>query len=77
MDFGPDFARESAPSPVEGRPPYEPEIVLALGPAEELLGDLAVCAIDFDGREAVLGEMMVAIQSEIGLDEWFRIAVET
>eukprot|EP00972_Heterocapsa_arctica_P052759 7765691-Heterocapsa_arctica.AAC.1 len=77
MDFGPDFMAESAPSPVEGRSPHEPDIELYLGPAEEVCGHLATCEIDFDGREAVLGEMQVVMGSDLGLDEWFRIAVET
>eukprot|EP00972_Heterocapsa_arctica_P034427 5069271-Heterocapsa_arctica.AAC.1 len=76
-DFGKEFVEESAPTIVAERIPYEPEIVIALGPAEDVLGNLADCEINDHAREQVLGEMMVASQSEIGTNEWFRTAVET
>eukprot|EP00972_Heterocapsa_arctica_P047708 7037880-Heterocapsa_arctica.AAC.1 len=76
-DFGKEYVEESAPTGAVGLTPHEPDIMFALGPAEEVLGNLADCPIDHNAREQVLGEMTVAIESEIGLNEWFRTAVET
>eukprot|EP00972_Heterocapsa_arctica_P037956 5586631-Heterocapsa_arctica.AAC.1 len=75
-----DFGAESAPSPHhEEESPYQPLRPgehLCIGPAEERCGDLKVCDIDQAGREAVMSEMVVAGDSEIGTDKWFQNAVE-
>eukprot|EP00972_Heterocapsa_arctica_P095829 14137281-Heterocapsa_arctica.AAC.1 len=52
-------------------------MVLALGPAEDVFGSLVGCPIDHDAREHVMGEMMVAKQSEGGLPERYKTAVES
>eukprot|EP00972_Heterocapsa_arctica_P002561 374197-Heterocapsa_arctica.AAC.1 len=70
-----DFGDESAPSLHEGVTPYTP-LPITIGPAEETCGDLVTCEIDGDACEAVMAEIMVAGDSDIGTDMWFQNAVE-
>eukprot|EP00972_Heterocapsa_arctica_P082271 12124373-Heterocapsa_arctica.AAC.1 len=72
-----DFGAESAPTDPAGLTTYSPAMIAALGHSEEVLGSLVDCAINNDAREQLMGEMMVAMQSEVGLPEWFKTAVET
>eukprot|EP00972_Heterocapsa_arctica_P014043 2069002-Heterocapsa_arctica.AAC.1 len=73
-----DFGAESAPSIHEGVTPYTPLPggIFTIGPAEDICGDLVTCDIDDNAREAVMAEMVVAGDSEIGADKWFQNAVE-
>eukprot|EP00972_Heterocapsa_arctica_P087734 12939126-Heterocapsa_arctica.AAC.1 len=64
-----DFGEESAPTDPAGLTIYDAATIAALGPAEDVLGNLADCEIEHDAREQVLGEMTVARQSDIGVNE--------
>eukprot|EP00972_Heterocapsa_arctica_P067119 9905884-Heterocapsa_arctica.AAC.1 len=60
MDFGaesapsPHVGHDDAPSPHEGRSPYTPLTTLAIGDAEDVVGDLKVCEDNKVSREAVM-----------------------
>eukprot|EP00972_Heterocapsa_arctica_P036907 5433974-Heterocapsa_arctica.AAC.1 len=69
------FGAESAPTPHVGESPYEPK-ELFIHPAETYCGDLKVCDIDDAHKEAVMSEMIIASDGDIGMNRWYRDAVE-